>query len=90
MASSMGFGMHKNTISRLHGYRNALLAVRSPVWIHLMSSRLFSTCAGALSSTGLRTLLLDTLARILISGLVLWVKQTKQGGRIWAVRRLKQ
>ena len=42
MASCTGIEVYKDTTSRLHGYGNVLLVVRSPAWIHLMSSRLFS------------------------------------------------
>ena len=35
--------VYKDTTSRLHGYGySVLLLVKSPVWMHLMSSRLFS------------------------------------------------
>ena len=86
MASCMGIEVYKDTTSRLHGYGNALLVVRSPAWIHLMSSRLFSRCAEMFSNIGLRALesschemrwvgplMFDTMGRILISGPVLWV-----------------
>ena len=46
MASLIGFEVYKDSTSRLHGYGNALFVVRSPAWIHLMSSRLFSFLNG--------------------------------------------
>ena len=52
----MGIEVYKDTMSRLHGYGNALLVVRSPAWIHLMSSRLFSRCAEMFCNIGLRAL----------------------------------
>ena len=85
MACCMGIEVYKDTTSRLHGYGNALLVVRSPAWIHLMSSRLFSRCAWTFSNIGLRALanshemrwvgplMFDTMDRILISGPVMWV-----------------
>ena len=85
MASCMGIGVYKDTTSRLHGYGSILLVVRSRAWMHLMSSRLFSRCAGTSFSIGLRVLassherrwvgplVLDTMGRILIAGPDLWV-----------------
>ena len=79
MASCMGNEVYKDTTSRLHGYGSILLLVKSPGWMHLMSSRLFSRCAGTFFSIGLRALAsnhemrwvgplrLDTMGRILIS-----------------------
>ena len=76
MASCMGIKVYKDTTSRLHEYRNALLVVRLPAWIHLMSSRLFSRCAGTFSNIDLKALasshemrwvsplMLDTMGRI--------------------------
>ena len=81
----MGIEVYKDTTSRLHGYGSVLLVVKSPVWMHLMSSRLFSRCVGTSFSIGLRALasshdirwvgplVLGTMGRILISGPVLWV-----------------
>ena len=85
MASCIGIEVYKDTTSRLHGYGSVLLLVKSPAWMNLMSSRLFSRCAGTFFSIGLRALAsihemrwvgplrLDTMGRILISGPVLWV-----------------
>ena len=85
MASCMGIDVYKDTTSRLHGYGRVLLVVKSPAWMHLMSSRLFSRCAGMSFSNGLRTLassherrwvgplVLDTIGRILVIGPVLCV-----------------
>ena len=85
MASCMGIEVYKDTTSRLHGYGDVLMVVKSPTWMHLMSSRLFSGCAGTSFSIGLRALassherrwvgplVLDTVIRILITGPVLWV-----------------
>ena len=85
MASCMGIEVYKDTTSRLHGYGSVLLVVRSPVWMHLMSSRLFSRCTRTSFSIGLRALassherrwvgllVLDTMGRILIAGPGLWV-----------------
>ena len=85
MASCMGFAVKRDTTSRLHGYGSVLLVVKSPAWMHLMSLRLFSRCAGTSFNFGSRVLasshemgrvsplLLDTMGHILISGLVLWV-----------------
>ena len=62
-----------------------LLVVKSPAWMHLMTSRLFSRCAGTSFSIGLRALasshemrwvgplVLDTMGRIVTTGPVLWV-----------------
>ena len=38
MASFMGIEVYKNATSRLHGYGSVLLVVKSPAWMHLMSS----------------------------------------------------
>ena len=46
IASCIGIVVYKDTTSRLHGYGNASFVVRSPAWIHLMSSRLFSFLNG--------------------------------------------
>ena len=85
MASCMGIDVYKDTTSRLHGYGRVLLVVKSPVWMYLISSRLFSRCAGTSFSIGLRALVssherrwvgplvLDTMGRILITGSVLCV-----------------
>ena len=85
MASCMAIEVYRDTTSRLHGYGSVLLVVRSPAWMHLMSSRLFSRCAGTSFSIGLRALassherrwvgplVLDTMGRILIAGPGLWV-----------------
>ena len=54
MASCMGIDVYKDTTSRLHGYGRVLLVVKSPAWMHLISSRLFSRCAGTSFSNGLR------------------------------------
>ena len=56
MASCMGIDMYKDTTSRLHGYGRVLLVVKSLAWMHLMSSRLFSRCAGTSFNMGLRAL----------------------------------
>ena len=80
MASCMGIDVYKDITSRLHGYGRVLLVVKSPAWMHLISSRLFSRCAGTSFSNGLRALacsherrwvcplVLDTIGRILITG----------------------
>ena len=87
MASCMGIDVYRDTISRLHGYGRVLSDVKSPAWMHLISSRLFSRCAGTSFSNGLRALasshsyerrwvgplVLDTIGRILIIGPVLCV-----------------
>ena len=85
MTSCMGIEVYKDTTSRLHGYSSVLLVLKSLAWMHLMSSRLFSRCAGTSFSIGLRALasghemrwvdplVLDTMGRILITGPVLWV-----------------
>ena len=85
MASCMGIEVYKDTTSRLHGYGSVYLLVKSPAWMHLMSSRLFPRCAGTFFSIALNALAsnhemrwagplrLDTMGRILISGPVLWV-----------------
>ena len=85
MASCMGIEVYNDTTSRLHGYGSVLLVVRSPAWMHLMSWRLFSRCAGTSFSISLRALassherrwvgplVLDTMGRILIAGPGLWV-----------------
>ena len=85
MASCMGIDVYKDTTSRLHGYGKVLLVVKSLVWMQLISSRLFSRCAGTSFSIGLRALassherrwvgplVLDTMGRILITGPVLCV-----------------
>ena len=36
------FNAYLVSLAKEHGYGNALSVVRSPAWIHLMSSRLFS------------------------------------------------
>ena len=56
MASCMGIDVYKDTTSRLHGYGRVLLVVKSPAWMYLISSRLFSRCAGTSFSKGLRAL----------------------------------
>ena len=78
MASCMGIDVYRDTISRLHGYGRVLSVVKSPAWMHLISSRLFSRCAGTSFSNGLRALasnherrwvgplVLDTIGRILV------------------------
>ena len=85
MASCMGIDVYRDTTSRLHGYGRVLLVVKSPAWMHLISSRLFSRCAGTSFSNGLRALarsherrwvgplVLDTIGRILVIGPVLCV-----------------
>jgi len=85
MASCMGIEVYRDTTSRLHEYGSVLLVVKSPAWMHVLSSRLFSRCAGTSFNFGLRAfvgshemrwvrpLVLDTMGRILISGPVLWV-----------------
>ena len=85
MASCMGIDVYKDTTSRLHGYGRVLLVVKSPAWMHLISTRLFSRCAGTSFSNGLRALassherrwvgplVLDTIGRILITAKVLCV-----------------
>ena len=62
-----------------------MFVVRSPAWIHLMSSRLFFKWAETFFSIGSRALvrshemrpvgplMLATIGRILLSGPVLWV-----------------
>ena len=72
--------VYNDTTSRLHGYGSVLLVVKSPAWVHLMSSRLFSRCAGTSFNIGLRALasshemrwvgplVLDTIGRMLITG----------------------
>ena len=42
MASCIDIVVYRDATSRLHEYGNALFMVRSPAWIHLMCSRLFS------------------------------------------------
>ena len=81
MASYMGIEVYRDITSRLH----VLLVVKSPACMHVMSSRLFSRCAGTSFNFGLRafvsshemrwvgSLVLDTIGRILISRPVLWV-----------------
>ena len=54
IASCMGIDLYKDTTSRLHGYGKVLLVVKSPVWMHLISSRLFSRCAGTSFSIGFK------------------------------------
>ena len=54
MASCMGIDVYKDTTSRLHGYGRVLLVVKSPAWMYLISSRLFSRCAETSFSRGLR------------------------------------
>ena len=54
MASCMGIDVYKDTTSRLHGYGRVLLVVKSPAWMPLISSRLFSRCARTSFSNGLR------------------------------------
>ena len=56
MASRMGIEVYKDTTWRLHGYGSVLLLVKSPAWMHLMSSRLFYRCAWTFFSIGLRAL----------------------------------
>ena len=68
MASRMGIEVYKDTTSRLHGYASVLLVVKSPAWMNLMSSMLFSRCAGTYFSIGLRAL----RAAIRGTGLVHW------------------
>ena len=80
MASCMGIEVYKDTTSRLHGYGRVLLVVKSPAWMHLMSSRLFLRCAGTSFNMGLRALVssherrwvgplvLHTMGCILITG----------------------
>ena len=46
MASCIGIVVYEDTTLRLHGYGSASFVVRSPAWIHLMSSRLFSFLNG--------------------------------------------
>ena len=41
-ASCMDIDVYKDTTSRLHRYGRVLSVVKSPSWMHLMSSRLFS------------------------------------------------
>ena len=77
----MGIEVYRDITSRLH----VLLVVKSPACMHVMSSRLFSRCAGTSFNFGLRafvsshemrwvgSLVLDTIGRILISRPVLWV-----------------
>ena len=76
----MPIDVYKVTTSRLHGYGSVLLVVKSPAWMYLLSSRLFSKCAGTSFSIGLRALarsheirwvgplVLDTMGHILITG----------------------
>ena len=85
MASCMGIEVYKDATSRQHGYGRVLLVVKSPAWMHLISSRLFSRCTGTSFSNGLRALasshgrrwvgplVLDRIGRILITGPVLCV-----------------
>ena len=74
MASCMGIEVYRDTTSRLHGYGRVLLVVKSPAWMHLMSSRLFSRCAGTFFSIGLGVSASNYgMGCILISGPVLWV-----------------
>ena len=56
IASCMGIEVYKDTTSRWDGYGSVLLVVKSPAWMYLMSSRLFSKCAGTSFSFGLRAL----------------------------------
>ena len=42
MASCIGIDVYKDTTSRLHGYGRVLLVVKSPAWMYLISSSLFS------------------------------------------------
>lgn len=59
MVSWIGMDVHKDTESRLHRYGSVLLLLlllRSPSCMHLMSSRLFSSCAGMFLSMGSRVL----------------------------------
>ena len=84
MASCMGIEVYRDTTSRLQGYGSVLLVVKSPPWMHVMSSRLFSRCAGTSFNFGLRAfvsshemrwvgpLVLDKMGRILISRPVLF------------------
>ena len=67
------------------GIGRVLLVVKSPAWMHLISSKLFLRCAGTSFSNGLRALassherrwvgplVLDTIGRILVIGPVLCV-----------------
>ena len=85
MASCIGIVVYRDTTLSLHEYGNVLFVVRSPAWIHLMNSRLFSKWAGTFFSIGFRALarshkirwvvplMLDTIGLVLISGPVLWV-----------------
>ena len=43
MASCLGIEVYKDSTSRLHGYGSVLLVVKLLAWMHLMSSRLFSS-----------------------------------------------
>ena len=51
--------VYNDTTSRLHGYGSVLLVMKSPAWVHLMSSRLFSRCAGTSFNIGLRALAVE-------------------------------
>ena len=85
MVSCMGIDVYKDTTSRQHGYGRVLLVVKSPAWMHLISSRLFSRCAGTSFSNDLRALassherrwvgpmVFYTICCILITGPVLCV-----------------
>ena len=79
MASCMGIEVYKDTTSRLHGYGSVFVGGEIAGLDALMSSRLFSRCAGTSFSIGLRALHwvcpleLDTMGCILITGPVLWV-----------------
>ena len=53
-ASWMGMDVYRDTTSKLQGCGNDLLVVRSPARMHLMSSKLFSRCAGTFLSMGSR------------------------------------
>ena len=72
MASCMGIEVYKDTTSRLHECGSVLLVVKSPAWMHLMSSRLFSRCAGTSFCIGLRALASSHEMRLRRVGLVRW------------------
>ena len=55
-ASWMRMDVYRDTTSKLQGYGNDLLVVRSPACRHSMSSKLFSRCAGTFFSMGSRAL----------------------------------
>ena len=56
ISSCMGIEVYKDITSRLHGCGSILLVVKSPAYMHLMRSRLFSRCGGTSLSIGLRAL----------------------------------